>query len=152
MGDNTVVRIADARDADALAQANIAMAWEAERKRLDPATIAQGVRAALNHPEYGYYVVALNAGRIAGSLMVTFEWSDWRAGMIWWIQSLYVQPAFRRKGIFTRLYEFVATEASRSPDVRGIRLYVEESNVTARQAYATMGMQETSYRIYERLF
>jgi GNAT superfamily N-acetyltransferase len=151
MGDEIAVRIAKTEDADVLAQANIAMAWETERKRLDPATIAQGVRAVLNDPQRGFYVVAMKSGQIAGSLMVTFEWSDWRSGLIWWIQSVYVQPAFRRQDVFRKLFEFVETQASGKPDVCGIRLYVEQSNRVAKQAYADAGMQETSYRIYEKM-
>jgi ribosomal protein S18 acetylase RimI-like enzyme len=152
MGDDILLRTAEMRDADVLAQANIAMAWETEHKHLDPATVAQGVRAVLNNPEYGFYVVASSGGQIAGSLLVTFEWSDWRSGLIWWIQSLYVQPKHRRQGVFKRLYEYVAAEAARMPNVRGIRLYVEHSNRAAQQTYANVGMHETSYRIYEKLF
>ena len=152
MADEIPVRLAEMKDADVLAQANIAMAWETERKRLDPATIARGVRAVFDDPQRGFYVVAMKAGRIAGSLMVTFEWSDWRSGLIWWIQSVYVQPSFRRRGVFRRLYQFVQTQAAKRPDVCGIRLYVEQSNHTAKQAYADAGMQQTSYRIYEKMF
>jgi GNAT superfamily N-acetyltransferase len=151
MGDETSVRIAERKDADVLARANIAMAWETEHKRLDPATIARGVRAVLNDPQRGFYVVAMKNGQIAGSLMVTFEWSDWRSSLIWWIQSVYVQPSFRRHGVFKRLYEFVETQASQRPDVCGLRLYVEQSNHVAKQAYTDAGMQETTYRIYEKM-
>jgi GNAT superfamily N-acetyltransferase len=152
MGNDISIRTGEMKDADVLAQANIAMAWETERKRLDPATIAQGVRTVLSDPLHGFYVVAMKDGQIAGSLMVTFEWSDWRSGLIWWIQSLYVQPPFRRCGVFKKLYEFVQTRATQRPDVCGIRLYVEQSNHIAKQAYADAGMQETNYKIYEKMF
>ncbi len=152
MANDISIRIGEAKDADVLAQANIAMAWETERKRLDPAIIAQGVRTVLSNPQHGFYVIATKDGQIAGSLMITFEWSDWRSGLIWWIQSVYVQPPFRRQGVFKKLYEFVETQAARKPDVCGIRLYVEQSNHTAQQTYANAGMHETSYRIYEKLF
>jgi GNAT superfamily N-acetyltransferase len=152
MTDDILIRIGQMQDADTLAQANIAMAWETESKRLDPATISRGVHAVLNNPAHGFYVVASSSGEVAGSLLVTFEWSDWRSGLIWWIQSLYVQPPFRRHGVFKRMYEFVRTQASRMPDVCGIRLYVEQGNRTARRAYARMGMEQTRYRIYEDLF
>ena len=152
MEDGIVIRIGEVKDAEVIAQANIAMAWETERKRLDPVVIGRGVRALLNNPQYGFYVVACGREATAGSLMVTFEWSDWRSGLIWWIQSLYVQPPFRRQGVFKRLYDFVTTQASQRPEVCGIRLYVEQSNRVAQRAYANAGMQPTQYLIYENLF
>ena len=152
MGDEISVRLAERHDANVLAKANVAMAWETERRRLDPDTIARGVRAVFDDAQRGFYVVAMKDGQIAGSLMVTFEWSDWRSGLIWWIQSVYVQPTFRRHGVFRRLYQFVEASAARRPDVCGLRLYVEQSNHIARQVYADAGMQETSYRIYEKMF
>ena len=152
MADEISVRLAEMKDADVLAQANIAMAWETERKGLDPATIARGVQAVLNDPRLGFYAVAVEDNQIAGSLMVTYEWSDWRSGLIWWIQSVYVQPLFRRHGVFRSLYQFVQTQATQHPEVCGLRLYVEQANHAAKQAYTDAGMQETSYRIYEKMF
>jgi GNAT superfamily N-acetyltransferase len=152
MGNEISIRTGEMADADVLAQANIAMAWETERKHLDPATIAQGVRAVLANPQYGFYVIATLDGQIAGSLMITFEWSDWRSGLIWWIQSLYVQPPYRRCGVFRKLYQFVEAQAAGRPHVCGIRLYVEHFNEVAKLAYIDAGMQETTYRIYEKMF
>jgi GNAT superfamily N-acetyltransferase len=152
MGNEVSIRMGEMADTDALAQANIAMAWETERKRLDAATIAQGVRAVLANPQYGFYVIATLDGQIAGSLMITFEWSDWRSGLIWWIQSVYVQPPYRRCGVFRKLYQFVEAQAVGRPHVCGIRLYVEQSNEVAKHAYTDTGMQETSYRVYEKMF
>ena len=152
MSDDISIRLGEMKDADVLARANIAMAWETEHKRLDPATVARGVRTVLGNPQHGFYVVAIKDGQIAGSLLVTFEWSDWRAGLFWWIQSVYVKPPLRRGGVFKRLYEFVEALAAQRPEVCGIRLYVEQSNHTAKQTYASAGMQETGYRIYEKLF
>jgi GNAT superfamily N-acetyltransferase len=152
VGNEISVRLGEVKDVEVLAQANIAMAWETEQKHLDPATIVRGVRTVLSNPQHGFYVIAMKDGQIAGSLMVTFEWSDWRSALIWWIQSLYVQPAFRRCGVFRRLYEFVEARAAQEPDVCGIRLYVQQSNHIAKQAYADAGMRQTTYRIYERLF
>ncbi len=151
MSDDISIRIGEMKDADVLAQANIAMAWETEHKHLDPATVARGVRAVLSNPQHGFYVIAMKDEQVAGSLMVTFEWSDWRSGLFWWIQSVYVQPPWRRRGVFGRLHRFVETQAAQRPDVCGIRLYVEQSNHTAKQTYAKAGMQETGYRIYEKL-
>ena len=152
MTNEIVIRIGKTEDADVLAQANIAMAWETEQKRLDPGTIARGVRAVLSDPQYGFYVVATIDGQIAGSLLITFEWSDWRSALIWWIQSVYVQPPYRRCAVFRKLYQFVEAQAAQRPDVCGIRLYVEQANAIAKHAYADAGMQETTYRIYEKMF
>jgi len=152
MADEIQIRLAEVKDADVLAKANMAMAWETERKRLDGDTIRQGVRAVFDDAQRGFYVVAMKDGQFAGSLMVTFEWSDWRAGLIWWIQSVYVQPPFRRHGVFRRLYRFVEARAAQRSDVCGLRLYVEQSNHVARQVYADAGLQETRYRIYEKMF
>ena len=115
MGNEISVRLGEMKDADVLAQANIAMAWETEQKRLEPATIARGVRTVLSNPLHGFYVIAEKDGQTAGSLLVTFEWSDWRSALIWWVQSVYVQPAFRRCGVFKKLYEFVETRAAQRP-------------------------------------
>jgi len=152
MADNIIVRTAEMKDAEILVIANMEMAWETERKRLDPAVVTRGVHAVLGNPAYGFYVIASSNGTVAGSLMVTFEWSDWRCGLIWWIQSLYVQPPFRRQGVFRRLYDHVRTAAVSRSDTCGIRLYVEQSNDIAQQAYAGMGMHRTSYRLYEEMF
>jgi ribosomal protein S18 acetylase RimI-like enzyme len=152
MGNDLIVRIGEHKDVKALARFNIAMAWETERKRLDPATVTRGVQAVIDHPEHGFYVVAADGTEVAASLMVTYEWSDWRCGLFWWIQSVYVRPETRRRGVFRRLYEFVQATASEEPNVCGIRLYVEQSNHAAQGVYAALGMQETAYHVYEAIF
>jgi GNAT superfamily N-acetyltransferase len=152
MPDEFSVRIGQDRDVDTLADSNIALAWETERKKLSPPVVTKGVQTLLRNPQYGFYVVAEQNNRIVGSLMVTFEWSDWRCGLFWWIQSVYVRPEFRRRGVFARLYEFLKREASPKPDVCGFRVYVDESNLAAHRTYAGVGMKKTSYdRIYEEL-
>lgn len=151
MADGAMIRKAAASDADTLAQFNIAMARETERKHLDPTTVARGVRAVLTEADYGFYVVAAVAGDVVGSLLVTYEWSDWRCGLFWWVQSVYVRPEFRRRGVFRELYAFVRNEASRAPHVCGLRLYVEDGNHAAHQVYAAIGMQRTPYHLYEQL-
>lgn len=151
MSNDILVRRAEADDADAIAQFNIAMAWETEQKHLDPPTIAHGVRAVLDNGEYGFYLVATCYDEVAGSLLVTFEWSDWRCGLFWWIQSLYVRPGFRRRGVLKALHQFLSAEASQEPNVCGVRLYVEQSNSIAQSAYAALGMRKTGYEIYETL-
>ncbi len=151
MTHKVTIRRARPDDADALAAFNIAMAQETEHKHLDPATVARGGRAVLANADYGFYVVAVVAGEIVGSLLVTYEWSDWRCGLFWWVQSVYVRPESRRHGIFRQLYASVQGEASRTPDVCGLRLYVEDANHAAHQVYATIGMQRTPYHLYEQL-
>jgi GNAT superfamily N-acetyltransferase len=151
MSDAVTIRAAEPNDANTLVQFNIAMAWETERKRLDPATVVRGVRTVLANASHGFYVVAIVAGETAGSLLVTYEWSDWRCGRFWWIQSVYVQPECRRMGVFKELYEFIREQASRNPDVCGLRLYVEQSNHTAQNTYTRIGLEETPYRLYEKL-
>ena len=146
------IRPAQLEDAATLAAFNRAMAWETEKKELGEEIIQAGVRSFLARPDYGFYLVAECEGKIAGCLMVTFEWSDWRNGLFWWIQSVYVHPDFRRQGIFRALYETVQSRAESSPEVCGLRLYVEQENHTAQETYRRMGMAETHYRIYESEF
>ena len=145
------VRHAEPRDADVLVTHNCAMAHETEGKALDPAVVTRGVRGLFERPDHGFYVVAEREGAIAGSLMVTFEWSDWRDGFFWWIQSVYVDPAQRRTGVYRALYDEVSTAARAAGGVRGLRLYVERENASARAVYGRLGMDETSYRLYEAL-
>jgi len=149
MPNDVRVRTAEIGDIETIAELNIAMAWETEQKRLDPATIRRGIRAVMDDSDYGFYVVAERSGEVVGCLLITFEWSDWRSALFWWIQSLYVQPPFRRRGVFTRLHDFVRTQALQHPDVCGLRLYVEQSNHAARNAYRRIGMTPTAYRMYE---
>jgi GNAT superfamily N-acetyltransferase len=152
VSDELLVRIAERRDLETLVKFNTAMAWETEQKKLEPAIVAEGVRTLLENPQHGFYVVAETAGQIVGSLMVTYEWSDWRCGLFWWIQSVYVEPDFRRQGVFSTLYQFLKDRASREPNPCGFRLYVQNSNRTAQNTYASAGMKETSYKVYEEPF
>ena len=145
------VRMAEAKDIDIIAELNLAMAWETEQKRLNPATLKRGIRAVMDDSDFGFYVVAEAQSQIVGCLLVTHEWSDWRSGLFWWIQSLYVRPAFRRRGVFKRLHDFVKTQALDRPEVCGLRLYVEQSNHVAHQAYRRIGMTPRTYQIYEEM-
>lgn len=147
-----IVRSATLDDTETIASFNRAMAWETEAKELVPETILAGVRSFLDRPDYGFYFVAECDGKLAGCLMVTFEWSDWRNGLFWWIQSVYVHPDFRRLGVFRALYETVEKNAKTNPGVCGLRLYVEHENHAAQETYRKMGMIETHYLIYESEF
>jgi len=151
MASNIAVRNAREKDIHALADFNIAMARETENKVLSPAKVRAGMRAGIRHPDHGFYLVAELNGQVAGSLLVTREWSDWRKGVFWWIQSVYVPPGFRKRGIYRALYEAVKARAKSSPEVCGFRLYVEKNNRAARSVYSKLGMSETQYRIYEEI-
>ncbi|HZO00205.1 MAG TPA: N-acetyltransferase [Burkholderiales bacterium] len=145
------IRLATREDAQALIAFNSAMALETERKELLPEVIGAGVQALLDNPASGFYVVAKEGGRVVGSLLVTREWSDWRNGDFWWIQSVYVHPDFRRQGIYKRLYHYVQELASQDAKVCGFRLYVERENDRAQSTYRALGMKETRYLVYEEL-
>ncbi|HVV01848.1 MAG TPA: GNAT family N-acetyltransferase [Verrucomicrobiae bacterium] len=147
------IRAARAEDADTIAEFNLRMALETEDRRLDPGRVQAGVRALLASGEKGAYYLAeiTDGGRqvIAGQLLITYEWSDWRNGAFWWIQSVFVREEFRGRGIFRSLYQHVHALAKNRADVCGLRLYVEGDNETAQRAYARLGMKPTSYRFFE---
>jgi ribosomal protein S18 acetylase RimI-like enzyme len=145
------VRPATPDDLDTLATFNVAMAKETEDKPLDPDTVRAGVRGLFESPSRGFYLVAERDDRLVGSLMITPEWSDWRNGAFWWIQSVYVRPEARRTGVYTALHRDVRRRAREKEEVCGLRLYVERGNETARETYERLGMTETSYRLYEEM-
>ena len=140
-------------DRDVLVAFNRAMAAESEDKGLDTATLERGISHLFEHPEDGYYLVAETAaGEIVGALMLTFEWSDWRNGRFWWIQSVFVALHWRRRGVYTLLHEYVRERAQRDPDACGLRLYVEKENSGAQATYVARGMHETHYQLWEEDF
>lgn len=143
------VRAAGPDDLDLLVRANLALAAETEDRALDGDRVRRGVRRALDDPQRGSYWIAELDGRPVGSLLVTREWSDWRDGWFWWIQSVWVEPAARRRGVYAALHRAVEAAALRSGDAVGLRLYVAESNEPAQAVYARLGMQEAGYRLYE---
>ncbi|MFN2413360.1 MAG: GNAT family N-acetyltransferase [Pyrinomonadaceae bacterium] len=142
------IREARAADAEALIEFNQAMALETEGKRLDADILRRGVAAVFRDSTKGFYVVAENSERIVGGLMVTFEWSDWRDAWFWWIQSVYVLPEARGEGVYRQLYEFVKAK-SENEIVCGFRLYVERANSIAHKVYERLGMQPSTYLMYE---
>jgi ribosomal protein S18 acetylase RimI-like enzyme len=146
-----IFRFAAQDDAAVLAEFNAAMALETEGKELLPEVIGTGVRSLLGRPGSGFYVVAEDTGQVVGSLLVTKEWSDWRNGDFWWIQSVYVRPAWRRQGVYKRLYRHVQELAAKDPAVCGFRLYVERENKQAQRTYRALGMKETRYLVFEEL-
>lgn len=155
------LRIRDAvpADRDLIAEWMIAMAWETEHKRLDPDTVRAGVEAGLADEAKARYFIAMREAQVAGretiavpagTLMFTHEWSDWRNGDWWWIQSVYVAAGHRRQGVYKALHDHVAALAKASAGVVGLRLYVERDNADAQRTYEAMGMADAGYRIYEQ--
>ena len=138
-------------DADILCSFNMAMAEETEGRSLNERAVLAGVRSVLDDPHRGFYLVAESEGTIVGSLMVTTEWSDWRNGFYWWIQSVYVRPEWRRLGIYRSLHESVRSKAMAAANVCSLRLYVEEIIRRAQEVYCRLGLSETSYRIFEEM-
>ena len=143
------VRDATAADADGIARSNVAMALEAEHKQLDPAVVDAGVRAVFDDAARGRYFVAERDGRVVGQLMITCEWSDWRNGLFWWIQSVYVDPSARRGGVFRALYAHVERLARGDGAVCGLRLYVDRDNRRAQETYRRCGMLDSGYLVME---
>jgi len=146
-----VIRPARADDLDALVDGNLALAEESERLTLNGETLRQGIRALLESRAPGRYWVAELGGRVVGQLLITFEWSDWRNRMVWWIQSVYVSPDVRRVGIFRALFEYVREEAQRAGS-GGLRLYVDTSNTSAQSVYKALGMNGDHYQVFEDMF
>jgi GNAT superfamily N-acetyltransferase len=147
----STIRRAVPADAATVVEFNQRLARETEGKALDPAVLAAGVAAALADPQVkGPYFLAVEGGTAVGQLGLTFEWSDWRNGWWWWIQSVYVVPEARGRGVFRALYEHVADLARRDPGVAGLRLYVERDNHAAQQTYRRLGMAASPYLLFER--
>jgi GNAT superfamily N-acetyltransferase len=128
---------------------NLRLALETEDLRLDPECVQAGVAALLADPAKGIYFVAEVGGAIVGQLMITYEWSDWRNGNLWWIQSVYVKQEFRRQGIFRLLFKHLETRARLDTGVRSLRLYMHVDNHTARSSYERLGMHRTQYEVFE---
>ena len=145
---NVIIRPATMSDAEVICEFNRRLAKETENKDLDPAILKAGVAAVLKDSSKGRYYVAQD-GAVVGQLGVTFEWSDWRNGNFWWIQSVYVAAVARRHGVFRKLYEHLLQEARTQPDVIGLRLYVEHDNRVAQETYKKLGMTMTGYHLME---
>jgi GNAT superfamily N-acetyltransferase len=144
------VRPATTADAETVCDFNRRLAHESEGKDLDLGTLRPGVAAVLADPHKGRYFVAEADGQVAGQICVTYEFSDWRNGWFWWVQSVYVRPEFRRRGIFRALFRHVEDAARADPEVIGIRLYVERDNTAAHQTYLNVGFAWAGYQVMEK--
>jgi len=145
------VRLATVEDLDAIVTANLNLARESEHVQLDPSTLRNGVRTLLEGRAPGQYWLAELEGRVVGQLLITHEWSDWRNRLVWWVQSVYVAPDARQRGVFRALYTHVR-QLARSEGVGGLRLYVDTTNTRAHAVYAAVGMNGGHYRVFEDMF
>jgi GNAT superfamily N-acetyltransferase len=142
------IRIAKPSDAPAIIEFQIKMAWETEKMSLDPESVAKGVSAVFDDHSKGEYYVAETEGSVIASLLITYEWSDWRNTNVWWFQSVYVMPGFRRQGVFRKMYSCIKDQAEEQ-GVAGLRLYVETTNARAKKTYEALGMSSEHYSFYE---
>lgn len=145
------IRLAERKDLPTIVEFNLAMAKETEDKTLEPEVVWRGVNSVFDDRQNGFYVVADDNGKTIGTLMVTFEWTDWRDGLFWWIQSVYVLPDFRGRKVYRKLYEFTKELAAADSRVRGFRLHVERENIVAQQVYRRLGMNEINYKMFQEL-
>lgn len=143
------IRPATIADAQVIADCNLALAKESEHRTLDPPILLEGVRGVFQNAARGVYYLAEDNANVLGQLMLTYEWSDWRNGWFWWIQSVYVLPAHRGQRVFTQLYRYVEQRARDSRGVCGLRLYVDHDNVNAQRIYQDLGMCATRYEVLE---
>jgi len=144
----TTIRKARPEDAMEIIDFQQKMALETEHLTLMPEIVSKGVNAVFTNPFLGQYWVAEDEGNVVASLLITSEWSDWRNSIVWWFQSVYVLPAFRRKGIFRSIYLHLGNEAEKL-GVAGLRLYVDSNNSRAQKTYESLGMKSEHYTMYE---
>ena len=142
-------RKATPADISTIVEFQIAMALETEQLKLDPDICSEGVRAVFLEPSLGQYYVAEKDEHVVCSTLITYEWSDWRNGLVWWIQGVYVIPEARRRGIYAGLYSHIKNLAQSDVRVRGIRLYVDRRNTVAQQVYTRLGMNGQHYQVFE---
>ncbi|KAF0177115.1 MAG: acetyltransferase [Limisphaerales bacterium] len=146
------IRAARATDGSIIARFNREMALETEGRRLGPQRVRRGVKALLADAAKGTYYVAESGGEVIGQLLITYEWSDWRNGNFWWIQSVFVAPDWRGRGVFKVLHAHVERLAQKRKDVCGVRLYVDAHNTKAKEVYARLGLRATHYELWETDF
>jgi GNAT superfamily N-acetyltransferase len=151
MNDSPTIAVRDATpdDADLIADYNRLLALESENKSLDMSVLTAGVRHGLARPELCRYFIATAGGKPVGTTMLTFELTDWRDGVIWWLQSVYVETDYRRHGVFRTIFAHIEALARRTPEVRGLRLYVHRDNQRAMRTYERVGMTKAEYEVYE---
>ena len=147
--DEINVRMAEPQDLESIVRFNAAMALETEGKVLDAEKLREGVAAVFQCPTLGFYCVAEVDGRVVGQLMITTAWSDWRNRNYWWIQSVYVEAEYRRRGVYRTLHRFVAAEARENGGVQGLKLYVDRDNKRRQSVYDSFSMRHSNYDLWE---
>ena len=154
--DQIIVRPARQEDVDSIVAFSAAMALETEGRQLDQTRLREGTLSLLAAPERGFFMVVelpeKGRHRLVGQLMITFEWSDWRNAVFWWVQSVYIAPAWRRQGVYRTMHDHIVAKAKADPKVCGIRLYVEQENRTAKTVYQRVGLAPSAYAVYEQDF
>jgi len=143
------IRKAKSTEADILAGFQQKMAKETEGLELNSEILNKGVKAVFDDPNKGIYYVAVHNEKVVASLMITFEWSDWRNGQVYWIQSVYVLPEYRGQGVYRQMYQHIQNVVEQDPDILGLRLYVEKDNVNAQKVYSKLGMDGQHYKMFE---
>ncbi|MBU6401426.1 MAG: GNAT family N-acetyltransferase [Verrucomicrobia bacterium] len=146
------IRAAKPADAPVISRFNARLATETEARRLRSGRLRAGVAAVLADPARGQYYVAVVSGQVVGQVLVTFEWSDWRNGNFWWLQSVYVEKGLRGRGVFRALFRHVRRLARGRKDVCGLRLYVAGANRVAKRVYHQAGFRPTRYEVFEMDF
>ena len=144
-----LIREADESDVSTLIKYNRAMAEETENILLDQSILQSGIEKALTLEDCYYFVAEID-GKIVGQTMITSEWSDWRNGSMWWMQSVYVHPDYRKQGVFQSIFKYIETLAKKNPGIKALRLYVMQDNQAGRSAYQSLGMEDSGYVIYEK--
>ena len=143
------LRLATVRDIDYITLFNTEMAFETENINLDQADLRLGIAAVLSDSNLGFYLISELEGVLIGQILITKEWSDWRNAWFWWIQSVFVEPNHRRKGVYSAMYKKIVDMADREGNVCGLRLYVDSDNLSAKQVYSHLGMSQSHYDLYE---
>ena len=143
------IRAAELTDIETIQSFQLLLARESEGILLDKEVLINGLKAVFDDPSKGKYFLCTHQGTAVASLMITYEWSDWRNGMVWWIQSVYVEASHRKSGVFSRMYEFIRQKAIQDPQVKGLRLYVDTTNFPALEVYKKVGMNGDHYRVFE---
>ncbi len=144
-----IVQQATINDVQILIEFQLKMAQETERLSLDRKSVEQGVTRVFSDPSKGMHIVAEERDTVVGCLLITYEWSDWRNGTLWWIQSVYIAPNYRNKGVFSQMYAYLKKKVTDADDILGLRLYVDKNNTDAQNAYRALGMNAEHYLLYE---
>ncbi len=146
---NLIIRQASPADVNSIVAFQLEMAQETENRVLNPAVVDKGVASVLHDSGRGQYFIAELNGQVVGSLLITYEWSDWRNAYFWWIQSVYIDPTSRRRGIYSAMHNHILCMARSDRSVCGVRLYVDQMNKAGKATYSSLGMRKSRYDLYE---